>query len=127
MNRPKFSIIIFPILLSSCATMFNNGTQSFRVMAKSDKKVNVTITTPDGTYDAKLPTTIVTSPSTFSKVKVTVNDKCYRPTTTLVKESITLSYWANLLNGYGFLIDPLTGAMWKYSAQTLIHTSKKKC
>lgn len=125
----KISFLVCSLFLTSCATMFNSGSQSVRIMStESESKMKVAIKTPDGAYDAVLPTTVVSSPSTFSKIEISVTDKCYQPTNTFVKEGITPSYWANIFNIYGFLIDPLVGSMWKYDSQTQVTAVKKeKC
>ena len=122
----KYFVIIIIFVVSSCSTMFNNGSQSFQVRSSNSEKVKINVSTPDGTYDTATPATIVTSPSSFQNVVVKVIDECYEPTTLTVNKGITPSYWANIFNIYGFFIDPFAGTMWKYDLQTNIPVSKKQ-
>ncbi|CAH0541966.1 hypothetical protein [Vibrio marisflavi] len=112
------------VTLSGCSTMFNSGSQTI-VATSPDKNVNVDVTTASSTYQTTLPTTIVTNPSSTRDVTIKVNDKCYKNTSVTVHKSVTPSYWANILNGWGFLIDYATGDMWKYDNQVLVPTEKK--
>mgnify|MGYP004280068681 CR=1 FL=1 len=106
--------------------MFNSGTQSFQVRASNSAKIKVNVTTPDGSYDASTPVTIVSSPSTFKDVQVRVIDECYNPIVVKVNKGVAPSYWANIFNIYGFIIDPFTGAMWDYDTQTNLPVSKNE-
>ncbi|MCL9782955.1 hypothetical protein M9194_16115 [Vibrio sp. S4M6] len=112
------------LTLSGCSTMFNSGSQTI-VATAPDKNVNVDVTTASSTYQTTLPTTIVTAPSSTRDVTIKVDDKCYKNTSVTVNKSVTPSYWANILNGWGFLIDYATGDMWKYDSQVLVPTEKK--
>jgi len=112
------------VTLSGCSTLFNSGSQTI-VATSPDKNVNVDVTTASSTYQTTLPTTIVTDPSSTRDVTIKVNDKCYKDTSVTVHKSVAPSYWANLLNGWGFLIDYATGDMWKYDSQVLVPTEKK--
>jgi hypothetical protein len=122
----KLSMLCFCFLLAGCSTMFNSGSQTIQVTTTTGKEVSVNVTTSSGSYATKLPTTIVAEPATFQDVSVQVNDDCYDPVQINVSKRITLSYWVNILNGWGFLIDPLTGAMWKYNNHVSVPVSKKK-
>lgn len=106
--------------------MFNSGSQTMQANASNGKEVKVNITTPSGTYMSKLPATIVAEPSTFKSVSIQVQDDCYDPSITEVNKGITTSYWANIFNGWGFLIDPLTGAMWKYNNMVSVTVNEKR-
>lgn len=119
--------VLAPILfLTGCATLFNSGSQTMQALGTDpDAKVKVNVTTPSGTYSTNLPATIVAEPSTFRDVKVEVAEKCYEPSQVIAQKGITPSFWANLLNFYGFIIDPLTGAMWKYDNRLQVPTVKK--
>lgn len=112
--------------LSSCSTMFNSGSQTVLVHPTDPdgEGVVVNITTPSGAYRAKLPSTIVVAPSTFSKIRIKVAQKCYEPSEVTVNEGVTLSYFMNIFNGIGFFIDLLDGYMWKYDSQTMIPVMK---
>jgi hypothetical protein len=94
--------------------------------SSNGKEVKVNITTPSGTYMSKLPATIVAEPSTFKGVSIQVLDDCYDPSITEVNRGITMSYWANIFNGWGFIIDPLTGAMWKYNNMVSVTVNEKR-
>lgn len=125
-----FAVGVLCLLNVSCATMFNNGSQSIVATGSSkEEKIPVVVTTPDGSYEAELPTTIVTSPSTFQDVTIEVKEtKCTQARTIKVKKQITPSYWANILNVWGLAIDPFTGAMWKYDNRVSVPVvSKGSC
>ncbi len=112
--------------LAACSTMFNNGSQSLMLMSSDGTEgVKVNVSGPDGSYATKLPATIASSSSSFDELTVTVTDKCYDNTTTNISSSVTPSYWANILNGYGFIIDWATGAMWNYDNNTSVIVNKK--
>ena len=117
--------ITIPFIINGCATMFNSGSQTIQTIPSDpDAKVDVLIITPSGSYRAKLPTTITAEPSN-SEVRVEITDKCYYKTSTTVGKSVTPSYWVNILNGWGFLIDWATGKMWKYDNSVRVITDKK--
>jgi hypothetical protein len=126
MEMKKLPMLFFCFLLAGCSTMFNSGSQTIQVATTTGKEVSANITTSSGSYMTRLPTTIIAEPSTFQEVSVQVNDDCYDPIQINVKKKITPSYWANILNGWGFLIDPLTGAMWKYNNHVSVPVNKKK-
>lgn len=119
-------VIAFTASVSGCSTIFNSGSQSIMATASNGKPVKALITTPSGSYSAQLPSTIVTEPSSFNPVKISVQDDCYEPTEYNVNKTIAPSYWANLFNVYGFLIDPFTGAMWKYNSAASVPVTEKK-
>lgn len=121
----KLSVLFFCFLLAGCSTMFNSGSQSIQVTTTNGKEVSANITTPSGTYAARLPATIIAEPSTFQKVSVMITDDCYDPMQYNIKKGITPSYWANIFNFWGFLIDPLTGSMWKYNNLASVPVNKK--
>ena len=112
--------------LSSCATVFNSGSQTILAKSSNDKPIEVVINTSNGTYSTKLPTTIVSEPNSFTKVSIEVKDACYEPITIMAGRSITPSYWVNILNyGVGYLVDYLTGTMWKYHNTILVPVTDK--
>lgn len=128
MKELKTRIVLLSslVLLSGCSTMFNNGSQTMMVRgADSEEGVKVEIQSSDGVYPTKLPATVVASPSNQG-VQITVTDKCYDRTVTNVKKRVTPSYWANILNIYGFGIDWATGDMWKYDNNTTVLLRKKE-
>ncbi len=119
-------LCLFAFLGGGCATMFNGGSQTFQVNASNGKKVKVSVTTPDGSYGAELPATVVATPSSFDKVSIKSMDPCYDPVSVKVGQEVTPAYFANILNGWGFLIDYVTGKMWTYNNQTSLVVSKKE-
>jgi hypothetical protein len=124
--KTKLALLSSIVLLSGCSTMFNNGSQTMMVRGSdSQEGVKVEVQSSDGVYPTRLPATIVASPSNEG-VKVTVTDKCYDRTVTTVKKRVTPSYWANILNIYGFGIDWATGDMWKYDSNTTVILHKKE-
>ena len=81
-------ILLSILLLQSCSTMFNTGSQSIRVSAdKQYHGVEVEISSASGSYSAKLPTAIVATPSTFKDINIKVIDECYLPTSIAVPRS----------------------------------------
>ena len=124
--KALISAAIFCMFFSSCSTMYNSGSQTISAIGSEGQEgVVIEVKTPSSSYRSKLPSTIITNPSTFNPTTITVVDKCYERTTTTVNKSITPSFWANIFNYcIGCLIDPLTGAMWKLDSNTLIHLEK---
>mgnify|MGYP003340733622 CR=1 FL=1 len=125
----KIYLLGFALLVASCSTMFNSGSQPMQVVASDGKRHKVNITTPSGSYKANIPSTITASPSTFKNVEVKIpSSDCYYPTSVTVGKTITASFWANIFNyGLGFIIDPLTGAMWNYDSISTLTISEKDC
>jgi len=130
------------IFITQCSTIFNSGSQSFIAKSSDDREgVMVEITTPYGSYRAKLPTTVVSTPSSFTDTKIDVVDNCFNSTTYKVKKSVTPSFWGNILLGgaiggvYGLLgtsigmsIDYIDGYMWKMDKMAIVPLSTKaKC
>ena len=116
-------------LVQSCSTVFNGGSQSIIANGAGDaENVSVYVKTPNGAYKSKLPTTIVTTPSSFNETTITVKDKCYEETEMKVGKSITPSFWVNILWGYGLPvaagIDFLDGTMWKMDQQVVVPLNK---
>ena len=128
-----FSLISVLIFSQSCATIFNGGSQAIVANASGDEEnISVQVVTPNGAYKSKLPSTIVTTPSTFNDTQIFVKDKCYEETTMTVGKSVTPSFWVNFLWGLGFpvamLIDGLDGYMWKMDQQVVVPlNSNGKC
>ena len=106
--------------------MFNGGSQSVVVVPseKSAEGVSVEITSSEGSYQSNLPATIVTA-SSYTPIEAKVIDECYQPSIAKVQKTITPSFFANLLNGVGFLVDLATGMYWKYDSRLMVVTDKK--
>lgn len=112
------------VLTTGCSTMYNSGSQT--IMARStdgQEGIKVEISSASGSYPAQLPATIAAEPSNTA-VEIKVVDQCYDQTQVSVGKSVTPSYWANLLNGWGFLIDWATGKMWKYDSNVSVPVNK---
>ena len=118
------------IFAQSCSTIFNGGSQSVIVNGSGDmENISINVATPSGSYKSKLPTTIVTSPSSFKDTTITVKDKCYEATEMKVGKSVTSSFWANLLllpfgTPIAMGIDYLSGNMWKMDQQVVVPLNK---
>ena len=129
MNKSKYKfmkkiIILYCIFFStSCSLMFNGGAQTIRIQGKEDAKV--LITTPSGSYEDKLPTTVVAQ-SSYSPIEIKVIDERYQSTSNVVGKRITPSFWANFLNSVGFIIDGVTGSFWNYDNITDVRVVEKK-
>jgi len=114
-------------LVQSCASIFNGGSQSIIANGAGDpENVSVYVKTPNGAYKSKLPTTIVTTPSSFNETTITVKDKCYEETEMKVGKTITPSFWSNILIGglIGMGIDYVSGHMWKMDQQVVVPLNK---
>jgi len=118
------------LAITSCATMFNSGSQSLVANSSDGSEVAVIVTTSSGSYKTKLPATIVTAPSSFADTTIKVVDVCYNQTELTVKKSITPSFFANILFGLaspiGFAIDYADGTMWKMDRNVIVPLDKKK-
>ncbi|MBF0208438.1 MAG: hypothetical protein HQK53_16285 [Oligoflexia bacterium] len=117
-------VLLFTLLFSSCATMFNNSPQSINVNTADGKKdVAIQVTTSSGVYTTTIPSA-VTADASSKGVTVRVVDKKYIPTTVEVNRSVTPSFWANFLWGFAFpvgmIVDAATGNMWKYDPNIII-------
>ncbi len=124
------SLCVTMLMLQNCATIFNGGSQSVIANASGDaENVSIEVRTPNGAYRSKMPTTIVTAPSSFNDTFITVKDKCYEETQMKAGKSITPSFWANFLWGFGFPIgmgiDYLDGSMWKMDTQIIVPVNKR--
>ena len=126
----KNILLIILNLTVSCATIYNGGSQSM-IASNPDgiEGVVVNITTPSGSYRSKIPSTIVTSPSSFRNTIIRVNDKCYESTEVIVGKSLTPSFFANILWFYASpiagTIDYLSGSMWKMDTNVAVPLNKK--
>ena len=103
--------------------MFNGGNQAIRLEGKEGTKVLVT--TPSGSYEDKLPATVIAK-SSYKGIQAKVIDERYNTTTVEVGKSITPSFFANLLNGYGFIVDAIVGSFWNYDNISNVPTVEKK-
>ena len=119
----KCLVVLISLSFFSCSLMFNGGSQAIRITGKEGTKV--AITTPSGSYEDKLPATVVAK-SSYSGITAKVIDDRYNTTTAIVDKSITLSFWANILNGWGFIIDAVTGSFWNYDDVTNVIVVEKK-
>ena len=119
------SVSALVLLLTSCATILNSGSQTIQALPTTGDNVKVKITTPSGAYTTKLPTTIVAEPSSFYDVTIGVIDNCYEATITTAKKSITPAYIVNILFWPGLIVDALTGSMWKYNNTVSVTTVPK--
>ncbi len=123
------TFLFLSIMISSCATMFNSGSQTMLAKASGNQEgIEVEVTTPSGSYSTKLPATIVAEPSSNDEVTIKVVDKCYDSMEKIVDKSVTPSFWLNTLNVYGgFILDWATGKMWKYDSNIIVPVNKIGC
>ena len=115
-------LLAIAVLFSSCALMFNGGSQAIRIQGKEDTKV--LITGPSGSYEDKLPTTVVVK-SSYTPVEIKVIDDRYQTTSNTVNKSVTLSFFANIFNGFGFIVDAVSGSFWNYDDITDVRVVDK--
>jgi len=130
MKRIISLIVVMSFFVSSCASIYNAGSQTILAKSADNKEgVDVEITTSTGAYAAKLPATIVAE-SSHRGIEIRLTDVCYEPIGLNINKNITPSFWTNFLLLYGFpvgmLIDAGTGKMWKYDSNVMVH-SKNKC
>jgi len=128
--KKYLSIIVLINTLTSCASVFNGGSQTMIAQNPDGiEGVYVNITTPSGSYRSKIPSTIVSTPSSFRNTIIKVNDKCYESTEVIVGKSLTPSFFTNILWIYGFpvagVIDYLSGSMWKMDSNVAVPLNKK--
>jgi len=116
------------MFLSGCSTMMNSGTQSMTVVPSEGEDVEARVTTPSGSYQAKLPTTVTASPS-HQGVKVQITDSRYQNSTMSVGKSVDGFFFANLIwftaFPAGMAVDAATGKMWDYNNQTVVPLQAK--
>jgi hypothetical protein len=127
---PRLTAYLMLFVISSCASIFNSGSQSVIANADGDRSnIKIEVSTPNGSYRSQLPTTIVTTPSSFNHTTIIVKEKCYEQTQVEVGKSITPSFWANFLFGFffpiGMGIDFLDGNMWKMNHQVVVTLNQK--
>jgi hypothetical protein len=109
-----------------CATLFSNSNETIIIRGSTDEAAEVRVEAPTSTYKSKLPVTYTGKPSGAKSVTVVLTDECYEPTSVTVDTSINTTAWLNLLNGWGFLVDWITGAIWDYEGNTLMQLQKKE-
>ena len=126
---PFFICLAILCQFQGCASIFSSGSQTLIVSASGDEEnIAVEIQTPSGSYKSKLPTTIVTSPSSFNQTEIMIKDKCYENSTIQAGKSVTPAFWANFLwvawFPVGMGVDFLTGNMWKMDSQVMVPLNK---
>ena len=129
MMRKKLMVIaLSSVCLAQfgCATLFNNSNETIIIRGANDEEAEVRVEAPTSTYKSKLPVTYTGKPSGAKSVTVILTDKCYQPTSVTVDTSVNTTAWLNLLNGWGFLVDWITGAIWDYEGNTLMQLEKKE-
>ena len=112
--------------ITACSTLFDHGAQRIMLTASNNQEgMRVQVNDPEVTYFATLPIMIATTPSSFSSLTVKVVDECYEPTLTKASSHVTPSYFMNLWNLYGFVIDWGTGRMWTYDTHLAVKAQKR--
>ncbi len=114
------------LLLSACATMFADRDQTITLNPSQEagNGAEVLVTSSSGTQRVQLPATINVQ-GAEDRVVVRVQDERYEPAESRVGRSVRGVYWVNILNGWGFLIDYLTGAMWRHEGIVYVPTDPK--
>ena len=114
------------LLLSACATMFADREQTINLNPSQQEGdgVQVVVSSSSGTQRVQLPATVNVR-SGEDRVIIRLQDDRYELTEVNVGRSIRGVYWVNILNGWGFLIDYLTGAMWRYDDLVVVPTDPK--
>jgi hypothetical protein len=127
MNKVKLLLLLSTLIASTgCSTMFNGGTQNIRAYSSDEQEgIEVMVDSGSGMYKTKLPANISTVASS-EEVTIRVVDDCYEHSMTNVDKSITASYWANILNFWGFFIDVGTGKMWNYNDTVYVYGDMKE-
>ena len=101
---------LMALLLTSCATIFTGSTQTIAINSTpSDAKVEV-----NGLNYGRTPTTIKMKRAMEGDF-IKVSKEGYKPVLFQPQTSINPVAIINLLNGLFWLIDLLTGAVWRYS------------
>jgi len=128
--RP-YLLIGIALSMCSCATIFNHPAQqvSLQPQFPSEFKaqpVRVLISGPLGTYRAALPTQFVISADTWTHVRVTVVEPCFKASEHALPRSITTWLWLDALGipvGGGIFAlagDGLDGTLWSYDREVKV-------
>ncbi len=123
MNYYKCLVVLISLSFFSCSLMFNGGHQVIRITGQEGAKVQ--ISTSNATYVDKLPAVVIAKSSKSNIVVRAVDDR-YSAAIAIVDKSITLSFWANILFPYGFIVDFVTGSFWNYDDITNVIVVEKK-
>jgi hypothetical protein len=114
------------LLASSCATIFSGGTETVVInTSNNENNVEARIDSPQGSYNTTLPTTFTGKPKLGKEVVITVTDKCYQQTTTVVPESLDGIAFLNFFGLVGWGVDAATGAMFDFDTPVTVNLQKK--
>lgn len=119
--RAYLMIGVLGALLTGCATISNQTTQSVSITTGNGKSVVATI----NRQKMSLPTEVEISRVDGAVVQVLAQDnKCYESTQLVIKGKDKISgwFWANILTGgtTGSTTDAVSGGMWEYANQNFI-------
>ena len=64
--------------------------------------------------EATTPTAYLVYKGPLKDINVRIEKEGYVSQEAVLSKRVTPSYWINILNGWGFLVDFVTGAMWNY-------------
>ena len=126
-------LLLLGALSTSCATMFNSGTQEIHLQP-SNSELNPLVRVESDSHNstARLPYTLNIK-SSHQNIKVTVIDPEYEEASANSNKSITTSFYMNILllpfgglGVVGFLIDILTGNLYAYDEDLYISSHLKK-
>ena len=122
MKISQIVVLLLLLNLTGCATLFNNNPQPIKINTPGNKPANAKISAPGvKPYKITIPDVIFSHASSFTPLKITVDDPCYLAKTVRVDTSLEPIFWANIFNAfYGMPLDYLTGSMWSYSPQVNI-------
>lgn len=110
--------------LTGCASCMCGTRQEVSITSKP-VGAQVVIADRDGVIVARETTPCVVSLKRRSpdheagRYTVTVSKDGYQPVTLQLNGMLNRAYLANILNGIGFIIDPITGAMWTLTPEKL--------
>lgn len=127
MLKKTTTLLLLPIILSGCATIFTGTSQNINIQAVSSKDnetlkgVRCTIRDGEGTIYA-----VPSNPGSISirKGKGSLTPKCrktgYKQITYGVGENFNAITFVNVLFWPGFIVDAVTGSMNKYPSHIAV-------
>jgi len=121
----SFLIAFALVALSGCSTFFNLGRQEILILPSDSAAINkkIYITVQETKQEATLPIRYQVD-SLNAHINVTFVNECWASSTVRIERSITPSYWANILTGFGFIWDGVFGTLWKYPSTIVIPTER---
>ena len=139
-KKMNFIYLIFLMILSGCATIFNGTDQSILITPSSSSspipnKVKVIVSDGSNTFKTTIPNTVHVMHN-INGVSIITNDKRYEHDRTVIGKSIAKTTFLNILfvlplvtipfAALGFTVDIISGAIWKYPTTVTVSATLKE-